>query len=57
MYAQDDNIETNTSIIEKISRLTKGFVKFINFWKNDFAFIENDSYKSFESFLKQTHIP
>ena len=59
MYTQDENIETNTSIIEKISRVTNGFAKFINFWNNDFAFIEDDdSYESsFESFLKQTHLP
>ena len=56
MSTQIDNIvlETNTSIIEKISRVTN---MFINFWNNDFAFIEDDesSYESFESFLKQTH--
>ena len=64
MSTQIDNID---SIIEKISRLMNVF---INFWNNDFAFVEegdsyddsnDDSYDSFESsyvsFLKQTHIP
>ena len=56
MTTQIDNIylETNTSIIENISILTNMFAKFINFWNNNFALVEDDdSYdESFESFLK-----